>query len=224
MLGFAVFVIWVLVSNFWQFCLCLWLSLFDIILLSCKLNKLDRTRPPKSINRPARSDHLNGWSTGWSFANPTQSGKIENYPQTQPAWPVPTPNYQPTTMLQYIFKKKKKKKASDTHTFFPFRYFSPPPSLFPLLLVFMNFSLSPSLFSSSKFQFNLTITKSLSNSLLSLTFSFSLSLSLYYHHSPPPPPPPPPTSNAVADHVTHTLSISFTFFSLSLIWLLVLSF
>ena len=93
MLGFAVFVIWVLVSNFWQFCLCLWLSLFDIILLSCKPDKSDRTRLTKPINRPVRSNHLNGWSTGWSFANPTLSGRIENYPKTWPAWLVPTPTF-----------------------------------------------------------------------------------------------------------------------------------
>ena len=62
---------WVLVSNFWQFCFCLWLSLFDMIWLSCKSDKPDRTHPPKPINLPVRSDHLNGWSTGWNFANPT---------------------------------------------------------------------------------------------------------------------------------------------------------
>ena len=50
------------------------------------------TRPPKPINRPARSDHLNGWSTGWSFANPSLSGRIKNYPQTRPVRPEPTPS------------------------------------------------------------------------------------------------------------------------------------
>jgi hypothetical protein len=92
---------WVLVSNFWQFCFCLWLSLFDMIWLSCKPDKLDRTRLPKPINRPARSDHLNGWSTGWSFTNPTLSGRIKNYPQTRTARPVPTP----TNNIKYIFAK-----------------------------------------------------------------------------------------------------------------------
>ena len=101
MLGFAVFVIWVLVSNFWQFCLCLWLSLFDIIWLSCKPDKPDRTRSPKPINRPTRSDHLNRWSTGWNFANPTLLSRIENYPQTRP---VPTPYYTTSCELNTPFK------------------------------------------------------------------------------------------------------------------------
>ena len=84
---------WVLVSNFWQFCFCLWMSLFDMIWLSCKPDKPNRTRPPKLINWPARSDHLNGWSMGWSFVNPTLSSRIENYPQSRTARPEPTPTF-----------------------------------------------------------------------------------------------------------------------------------
>ena len=51
----------------------------------------DHNHLPKPINRPTRTNHLNGWSTGWSFANPTLSGRIKKYRQTRTARPEPSP-------------------------------------------------------------------------------------------------------------------------------------
>ena len=92
LLCFVDFLLW------WVFCCgdvccCLVRVIFYLFVVVTPKTRENRpTCSPKPINQTARSDHLNGWSTGWSFANPTQSGRIEKSVQTQPAQPVPTLN------------------------------------------------------------------------------------------------------------------------------------
>ena len=70
-----IFLLW------WVFCcgdVCCCLVEVIFYLFVVVMAKILETRPtclPKPINRSTWSDHLNGWSTGWSFANLTQDRK-----------------------------------------------------------------------------------------------------------------------------------------------------
>ena len=62
------------------------------VVVTAKTRETRPTHSPKPINRTTRSNYLNGWSKGWSFTNPTQSGRIEKFVQTRTTGPMPTPN------------------------------------------------------------------------------------------------------------------------------------
>jgi hypothetical protein len=125
--------------------------------------------------------------------------------------------------------------------FLNFPAFPPPPSLFPLLLVFISspsplfplyFHFLPPYFHPQNFNSLLLLQNlflihySLSLFLFHyyfLSHTLTLSLSHYYHHSPPlppePPPPPPPAALQHHRRPCHTLSLSlllsYLFISLS---------